>query len=195
LPEGVEVGLQHALAAEGLAGQEQDEGRPAIEVELAQEAELLERGVGQPMGFVEDQQLRLGGATELGEQRGGGLSRRPPHGGAVADGERADEAEGAARAQGRGDHAEVAWRPAGAERTEQDGLPRARRGDEQGGAAGVDGEVQPLERLGEARVGEHALGRHGPIERQRGEAEMLEQLVDGRHREVSFPASARAALR
>jgi len=93
LPEGVEVGVLQALAEDGLAGQEEHERRAAIEVELAQQAELFERGVGEPMRFIEDEQLGLGGAVELGEQRRRGLRGRAAHGGAVAHRELAQEAE------------------------------------------------------------------------------------------------------
>ena len=159
LPEGVEVGLLQALAEEGLAGQEQDEGRAAIEVELAEQAQFFERGIGQPVGLVEDQQLRLGRAGQLGEQGGGGLGGGAAHGRAVADGELAEEAEGAAGAEGGGDDAEVAGGRLGTQRVEQDRFPGAGRGDEQRGAAGVDGEAQALQGLGEARVVQQALGR------------------------------------
>jgi hypothetical protein len=87
LPEGVEVGVLQALAQEGLAGQEQDEGRAAVEVELAEQAQLFEGGIREPMGFIQDQELGLGGGRQLGEQGGGGLRRRAAHGGAIAHGQ------------------------------------------------------------------------------------------------------------
>src|SRR5437870_137193 len=104
------------------------------------------------MRLVEDEQLGLGGATELGEQRGSGLRGRAADGRAVANRELAQEAERPTGTEGGGDPAEVAGRQAGAERVEHDRLPRARRRDEQRGAARVDGEAQPLEGFAEARV-------------------------------------------
>ena len=66
LPEGLEVGRLEPVPEARLAGEEQGEGGAAIEVELAEQAEFFERGVGEAMRLIEDQELGLG--------RGGRLS-------------------------------------------------------------------------------------------------------------------------
>jgi hypothetical protein len=187
--------LLQALAERGLTPQEQDEGRAPIEVELAEEPELFERGIGQPMRFIENQQLGLRRAGELGQERGGGLRGGAAHGGAVADGELAQQAERRARGEGGRGDADGGRRQLGAEGVEEDRLAGAGRGHEQARAARVDGEAEALEGFGEARVMEQALGRDGAVEGQGGEAEVLQEFVDGRHRGASFRVSACCALR
>ena len=194
LPEGVEVGLLQALAEHGLAAQEQDEGRAPIEVELAEQPQLFERGIGQPMRFIEDQQLGLGRAGELGEQGGGGLRGGAAHGGAVADGELAQ----------RGRRARTAVRAVAVTRTavgaswaqrvsKRIDLPVPGGATSRPGPRRVDGEAEALQGFGEARVMEQALGRDGAVEGQGGEAEVVQEFVDGRHRGRVLSGERRAA--
>jgi hypothetical protein len=116
-------------------------------------------------------------------------------GGAVAHGELAEQAERRAGGERGGGDADRGRGQLGAQRVEEDRLAGARRRHDQAGTARVDGEAEAFEGFVEARVMEQALGRHGTVEGQGGEAEVVQEFVDGGHRGASFRVSACCALR
>ena len=60
-------GLDEPYAQGRLADQEQDEGRRAVEVEIPEQAQLVEAVIREPVRLVEDEDLRAFGARELVE--------------------------------------------------------------------------------------------------------------------------------
>jgi hypothetical protein len=146
----------------GLADQEQSEGGRAVEVEIAEQTQLVEAVVREPVRFVEDEDLRALGARELVEDGLGGLGGGAARSHAVVGGELPDEAEGAAGAQGRVHQSDLALVERVGEDAEESGLAEPGLRREQGGRARVDREGEPDQGLGEAAVPQECGLGHGP---------------------------------
>jgi len=65
LPEGGQRGIGEALAQGRLSGEDEREGRGAVEVGVGEQAQLVEALGRKAVGFVEDEDLGLVGAGEL----------------------------------------------------------------------------------------------------------------------------------
>lgn len=173
-----QLGLSEGFAQPGLTDQDEGERGRAVEVEVRQQAQVVE-GVGrEAVGVVEDEDLGTLGAGELVEDGLGGLGRGALGAYAVADGELADEAERAAGAEARVDEVRLGLVERVGKRPQERGLAEPGVGHEDGRGTGRQGQRQPGQGLGEGAVTQQGGVADGAGERECREVEVAEQVVD-----------------
>src|SRR5438270_13950124 len=74
LRKGVVLGLTKTVAEQGLAAQDLGEGAGLVEAVAHEQAEVLQGGIGQKLGLMEEYDGWLGEAAGVGEQVMGGLA-------------------------------------------------------------------------------------------------------------------------
>jgi hypothetical protein len=173
LREGIVLGFGEALFEQRLPDEDEGEGAPAIQVIGGEQPEIFERGVGQEMGLIDEQDRALGQAAEVGDEggRGGALEARGAE--PAERGEVGDEAEGADGGERGGEDVVAGGLEALGEQGEDRAFAAAALGDEAGDRVAVEGEAEALEGRLEGRMAQQRGRGRGLGERDVGEAEVV----------------------